>query len=253
MSTAEVVVHNQEEWDALPKEFDKWTDIAVVGKLSKISATPVFAKVHIRDGAFVDHVYGSAQIRYVYGSAQISDVYGSAQIQASDTVTVHVTGPDAVITLAGFAIAFLHKKAKVILKSATAQKVVVKWPTNLQSWLDYEGVKQSARSAVIYKRVSKDFKTQERTSNETLWQPGTVVTHPAWSPRREECGEGKLHACSSAIACSEFRKEAGDKFVAIEVKKSDFYFWKNGTYSRKIAFREGKVLFECDEFGTKIE
>src|SRR3990167_2255941 len=66
-----------------------------------------------------------------------------------------------------------------------------------------------------------------------------------------ECGEGKFHACSRPYFCDEFRNNNGDKYIAIEIKKDDLYAWPNPVYPHKIAFREGKVLYECDKFGKE--
>jgi len=51
----------------------------------------------------------------------------------------------------------------------------------------------------------------------------------------------------------EFRSNAGDKYIAIEVPIKDTFEWTdNPQYPHKIAFRTGKVLFECDKKGNKI-
>ena len=105
---------------------------------------------------------------------------------------------------------------------------------------------------ILYKRVSKDFKTQENTNNETIWKIGKTITHKNWNPTESECGEGKFHACATPYFCNEFRDNESDKYIAIKVKITDTYEWKNGNCPTKIAFREGKVLYECDVNGKKI-
>ncbi|RJO61078.1 MAG: hypothetical protein C4542_07270 [Dehalococcoidia bacterium] len=119
-------------------------------------------------------------------------------------------------------------------------------------YLEREGVPVKKDKVLLFKKVSHDCKTQERTKNETLWAIGTTVTHPAWSPEHGECGEGKYHACSRPYFCDEFRNEADDIYVAIEVAIKDLYEWPNPSYPHKIAFREGKVLYQCDKFGKRI-
>ncbi|TAL13911.1 hypothetical protein EPN95_04455 [Patescibacteria group bacterium] len=120
-----------------------------------------------------------------------------------------------------------------------------------QKFLDRDGVPVADGKVTLYKRVSADFKTQEGTRNETLWQVGSTVTHPAWSPEASECGEGKFHACSRSYFADEFRSERGDRYVAIEIAVEDLYEWPNPRYPHKIAFRSGVVVGEVDRFGRK--
>lgn len=101
------------------------------------------------------------------------------------------------------------------------------------------------------KRVSKDFKTQEQTANETLWTIGETLTHLKWEPKAHECGAGKFHACAHPIHCDKYRTETGDRYIAIKVALKDTYVWKNGEHPNKIAFRNGTVLHECDVNGKK--
>ena len=103
----------------------------------------------------------------------------------------------------------------------------------------------------MYKKVSKDFKTQENTRNETHWEIGKTLDHPNWSPSTQECGEGKFHACSYPYFCDEFRNLPNDRYVAIEIDIQDLYSWPNPSYPTKIAFRKGTVLYECDKYGNK--
>jgi hypothetical protein len=119
-------------------------------------------------------------------------------------------------------------------------------------FLEREAVKQAKGSVVLFKKVSKEFQTQENTSNETKWVIGSTVTHPKWNPEQSECGGGKFHACSRPYFCDEFRSCVGDRYVAIEIKVVNLYEWPNATYTHKIAFREGKVLYEVNRMGKKI-
>src|SRR3990167_1204183 len=95
---------------------------------------------------------------------------------------------------------------------------------------------------ILYKRVSKDFKTQEGTDHETTWTIGTTLTHPAWNPTEQECGAGKFHACARPHRCDVFRSTKGDKYIAIQIKVEDLFEWKSPSYPQKIGFRKGKVL-----------
>jgi len=122
----------------------------------------------------------------------------------------------------------------------------------LEIWLEKVKLEIKYGSVILYKRVSKDFKTQEGTKNETIWSIGTALEHPAWKPDIEECGEGKYHACSRAKFCDEFRDKSGDRYIKIEVRIEDMYAWENPIYPSKIAFRKGIVLGECNKDGIQI-
>jgi hypothetical protein len=119
-------------------------------------------------------------------------------------------------------------------------------------WFENNGVEKTEH-VILYKRVSKDWMTQEGKINETLWVPGTTVTHKSWNPASKECGEGKFHACSKAYFCDEFRSNDGDRYVAIRVALKDTHEWPEPAYPHKIAFREGEVLYEVDRWGDKVE
>lgn len=106
---------------------------------------------------------------------------------------------------------------------------------------------------MLYKRVSADFKTQENTENETLWAVGSTVTHLAWNPKSQECGESKFHACSRPYFCDEFRNLKDDRYIAVEIALEDLHEWTDlPQYPHKIAFRSGKVLYECDRIGKQV-
>ena len=153
------------------------------------------------------------------------------------------------LVLNGFSI--LSLSSSLNLKFKKSKNVVVQ-KYSPSPYLDREGVHVSRGYALLFKKVSSDFKTQENQKNETSWPPGKTVTHPYWNPIVEECGEGKFHACSRPYFCDEFREIKGDRYIAIKIKTSDLHEWKNGNYPHKIAFREGKVLYECDKFGKKL-
>jgi hypothetical protein len=121
------------------------------------------------------------------------------------------------------------------------------------SYLKRFNVEVKGNVAILFKRVSKDYKTQEGQPYETSWKVGTTLTHPKWNPEEEECGAGKFHACAKPSWCDKFRSKKGDKYIAIEVYIKDLFEWKNGpSYPQKIAFRECKVLFECDKVGRRL-
>jgi hypothetical protein len=120
-------------------------------------------------------------------------------------------------------------------------------------FLEREMIDVKKGKVVLFKKVSEDFKTQENTRNETLWVIDSIVEHKSWTPKKEECGEGKFHACSYSFFCDEFRNNIGDKYIALEIDKKDLFEWKNHpSYPHKIAFRKGKVLYECNSNGVKL-
>ena len=123
---------------------------------------------------------------------------------------------------------------------------------DLKTWLDMHDIKSVRGKVVLYKRVSSDLKTQGGTKNETLWAIGSALQHPDWAPAKTECEGGKYHACDTPAHCDAFRADNGDRYVAIEVKTKDLYAWATPTYIHKMAFRQGKVLYEVDRKGNKI-
>ena len=145
------------------------------------------------------------------------------------------------------AIVSKYTKHKIKKKSKNAYIQIVK---NLD-WFENNAIKKT-KNIILYKRVSKDFKTQEETNNETLWEIGTTVTHKNWNPKQDECGEGKFHAVSRPYFADEFRSVRDDKYIAIKIALKDLYEWKNPRYLYKIAFRVCKVMYEVDKFGKKL-
>jgi hypothetical protein len=152
--------------------------------------------------------------------------------------------------LYNFSVVWKNIKAKVsITKKSKHAHIVV---TQDQNWFERNGIEKT-KSLTLYKKVSKDFKTQENTPNETCWSIGSIVKHQDWNPKEQECGGGKFHACSRPYFCDEFRNEIGDRYIAIRVALLDVYAWEDHpSYPYKIGFRKGKVLYECDRFGEKI-
>ena len=195
----------------------------------------------------------SASIVNVYGSASIGNVYGSASIRASGQAVVRVDACASVL-LFGFAVAFVSKSVKgLVKKSKTATVIKAVRDITSKTWLEDHCVEPSKGKVILFKRVSSDFKTQEKTANETLWTIGATLTHPNWEPALQECGGGKFHACHNPKACDRYRQTEGDKYIAIEVAVKDLYAWpKKPEHANKIAFRKGKVLHEVNAFGEKV-
>jgi hypothetical protein len=203
------------------------------------------ATVEALDQATVE-AWGQATVR-AWGQATVR-AWGQATVEAWGQATVRILSAIKSVVLFGFSVAFKPFDLKIkIKKSKTAYVQNIK-PL---SWFENNGFEKK-KTIILYKKVSKDFLTQEGTPNETKWKIGTTVTHPNWLPDKEECGPGKFHACSRPYFCDEFRNMPGDKYISISVKLTDVFEWKNNPqYPHKIGFREGKVLCECDSFGNK--
>jgi hypothetical protein len=154
------------------------------------------------------------------------------------------------IVLYGFAVAIVSSTITVNIekKSEYCHVQIVK----SLGWFENNGVEKTP-TVTLYKKVSKDFKTQENTKNETLWVIGSTLEHHAWNPNNGECGEGKFHACSRPYFCDEFRNNKGDRYIAISINLEDLYEWKDSpSYPHKISFRKGTILYECDKFGKEL-
>ena len=151
-----------------------------------------------------------------------------------------------------FSVCWKLAKGKIEKKHKTVTVIEPKYKTGtVSNWLDNNGI-EDKKTVIIFKKVSHDFKTQEKTKNETIWEVGTEVIHHDWKPESGECGEGKFHACSRPYFCDEFRGEKGDRYIALEVEKKDMHAWDNPSYPNKIAFRKCKVLYQCNKLGKKI-
>ena len=121
-----------------------------------------------------------------------------------------------------------------------------------KSYIERYNLEVKDDKVILYKRVSKNFFTQEEKPYKTLWKIGRTLTCSYWDPGKNECGAGKFHACARPFWCDDFRNTKGDKYIAIEVKVEDLHEWTPyPTFPQKIAFREGKVLYECDRYGNK--
>jgi hypothetical protein len=189
-------------------------------------------------------VSGSAKIDAVSGSAKIDVVYGYGSVNICN---------ESSIILFGFAVVWVFiKNTNIIKKSETSVIINVSYKNGLEEFQTNNQVDLSGDHVILFKRVSSDFKTQENTKNETIWEIGKLIEHKNWSPELKECGGGKFHACSLPVFCNEFRNTEGDKYIAIKIDKKDLFAWVKPQYPHKIAFRAGVVLYECDIDGNKI-
>jgi hypothetical protein len=171
---------------------------------------------------------------------------------ARGCVSVHLQSDFASVILFMFAVCFILAKGKVTKKSPTATIITPEFRKGTDGWLDHQGI-EDTEAVILFKRVSKDLKTQEGTPRETTWPIGATLEHPAWRPHTAECGAGKFHACSRPYFCDEFRNgDRSDRYIAIQIAKADLYAWPNPEYPHKIAFRKGTVLHECTRTGAPI-
>jgi hypothetical protein len=226
----EITVKTQAEFDALPDKFTEYTRICLEGRIS------------------VNKAWGNSSVEAWENSSVVA--WGNSSVVAWGQALVRCFSPLIKLAMHGFSI--LSIPINIDLKFKYEKTCIIQ-RYDIPKFLDREGIGEKQKSVILFKRVSSDFKTQEQTKNETPWTVGSTVTHPDWNPTKSECGEGKLHACSRPYFCDEFRSARGDKYVAIKIKVEDLYEWPNADYPHKIAFREGKVLYQCDRFGKEVK
>jgi hypothetical protein len=194
--------------------------------------------------------WGNSSVEAYESSSVVAK--GNSSVEAWGNAGVHLQSSFASVSLFGFAVCWVLGNGKVLKQSKTATIIKPKIKKGNDGWLESQSVKKNKNHVVLFKRVSGDLKTQENTPNETTWTIGKTITHPAWTPKNSECGEGKFHACSYPHFCDEFRTHVGDKYIAIRVNVKDLYAWKEPQYPHKIAFRQGTALYQCDKHGKKM-
>jgi hypothetical protein len=175
--------------------------------------------------------------------------WGNSSVEAWGNSCIRIRGKIKTLSMFGFSVVFKPFDLKFKFKK---EKTVLVQKIKPLMYLDREGIKKEKGHVILFKKTSRDFKTQEGTDNETLWTIGSTVTHPRWEPEQRECGEGKYHACSHPYFCDEFRSVSGDRYIAIRIKIVDLYEWPNAQYPHKIAFREGMVLYEVNKTGRPL-
>lgn len=147
------------------------------------------------------------------------------------------------------------EKLEYVLKTPEVLVVEKKQISNSDKFLRRFGIVPKNGKIVVYKRVSKDFKTQEKTKNETTWTIGKTLSIPKNQiDLSSECGPGKFHACAVPLQCDKFRSIDKDRYIAIQVDLKYLHDYKieAKAFPTKIRFTKGKVLYEVDIFGNKI-
>jgi hypothetical protein len=173
----------------------------------------------------------------------------NSSVVAWGSVCVRIYSEIKSLSLFGFSVLF---KPFDLSFSFKKESTCIIQEVRPQKYLQREGIAEDNGAVILFKRVSKDFITQEGCKNETKWQVGSTVTHSAWNPSESESGEGKFHACSRPYFCDEFRNKMNDRYIAIQVNTDDLYEWENPCYQHKIAFRKCRVLHEVDRAGRRI-
>ena len=228
-----------EAWDSTTVE--AWDSTTVEARGSATVKASGSATVKARGSATVE----------AWGSATV-EAWGSATVEAWDSATVRLLSSIKSLILSGYCVLIKDISIKMNFKKSKNALVQNIKP---MSFFERDNIEFKNGKTILYKRVSNEFKTQEKTDNETSWIIGTIVEHKNYRPDIQECGEGKFHACSRPFFCDEFRSNKGDKYIAIEILKKDLFEWTKSTpsYPHKIAFRKGKVLYECDSFGREVK
>ena len=287
----EIIITTQAELDALPVAFEEYTRIIIKDTKSRliVRLARENSSVEARGNSSVVARGNSSVVAWenssveargnssveAWGNSSV-EAWGNSSVEARGNSSVEAWGNSSVvawenssvvawensvvrifseyvkkIALYGFAVAIISSTITVnIEKKSEYCHIQV---TRDLGWFERNAVEKT-ETVILYKRVSRDWKTQENTANETLWLVGSHVTHPKWNPKNAECGEGKFHACSRPYFCSEFRNKPGDRYVAVSIKLEDLHEWtENPQYKYKIAFREGIVLYECDKWGKEIK
>ena len=222
----EIYIKTQEELDALPDKFDEYTRIV------------------IKDSN------GWIYVKKARGNSSV-EARENSSVVAWENSIIRIFCQSVKVILHGFSIAFLPISIKLDINIKKESKYAYVQKIKPLNWFENNGIKKTTK-VILYKRVSKDFLTQENTSNQTKWEIGSIIEHPNWRPLNSECGAGKFHAVSKPYFADEFRSIKDDKYIAIEIAKKDLYEWPNPSYPHKIGFRKGRVLWEVDRFGKKI-
>jgi len=243
----ETIIEKQSQLDKL-KEVKEGERVIVKGGLRLNCKLPVFGSLILEMG--LDCSYYEGRVVEARGNSSVV-AWENSSVEAWENSVVRIISilSNFKISLFGFSVCFFPHDLKIEIKKtkyAHIQRV------KTLGWFERNEVRKT-KKVLLYKRVSHDFKTQEGTENETIWKVGTVVTHPNWNPKTNECREGKFHAVSRPYFADEFRSKKDDKYIAIEIKLEDLYEWKdNPGYPYKIGFREGFVKYECNKFGKEI-
>ena len=246
----DIIITTQAELDALPASFDEYTRIIIKDTKSRLIVRLAWENSSVEAWGNSSVVArGNSSVVAWENSSVVA--WGNSSVVARGNVVVRIfSGYVKKVVLYGFAVAIIAATLTVkIEKKSEHCHIQV---TKDLGWFERNAVEQTP-TVTLYKRVSKDFKTQEGTSNETTWIIGTTLTVPKWNTD-SECGPGRFHACSRPYFCDDFRNKQGDRYIALSIKLEDLHEWKDSpSYPHKIAFKTGTVLYECDKHGKELK
>src|SRR3990167_5960541 len=251
----EIFIKTQAELDALPIKFDSFTRIILKDTTEKIivrmarenSSVEAWgnSSVVAWENSSVEAWENSSVVAWENSSVE---AWGNSSVVAWGNVGVHLFSSVSTVTLFMFSVCWKLAKGKINKKSKNCTVIELEEI----DWFENNGI-EKIKTITLYKKVSKDFKTQEGTKNETVWTVGSTVKHPSWKPTQEECGENKYHACSRSYFCDEFRNKKGDKYIALEIDIKDIYAWPKPTQEEcgENKYHACSRSYFCDEFRNK--
>jgi hypothetical protein len=248
----EIVVTNQIEMDAVPKDFDGLVIIKVGTPVDPINVSTSSGSATVRasgsatvraSGSATVYASGSATV-YASGSATVraSDsatvyAFDSATVYASDSATVRASG-SATVRASGSATVYASKWAIVRThrghKGTATGGIIVTDPAILTAsdWCEYHGVTVKDGVAIVYKAVRDDYKSQYGL----LYPVGGSAEATDWDGGEKECGGG-LHFSPSPSQAKSFDEKA-TRFLACPVALEDMRNPKeDDQYSSKIKAR----------------
>ena len=260
----QIVVNSQAEWDALNNRIENDVEVRATVRVKLTGICEVYGRVVLERGAESSlsanlylRLWGNARAvlwenaSAVLGGNASAVLWENSSAELRGNAVVRCFSQHAFAVLYGFSIAIVDvkNKAKIIRKSKDSY---IQRTKIIRNWFERETVEKVNGTAIIYKRVSKEFKTQEKTPRETLWAIGSTLTHTKPDLKGEECGAGKFHGVSHPYFGDDFRSEKDDRYIAIRVRIRDTHAWPNPQYPHKIGFSKGTVLYECNHMGKQI-
>ena len=258
-----IKVTNQSEWNSLPKSFNEFTEIRIYGNI-EIFSNPKNSQATLWENSQATlrensqaTLWGNSQATLrdnsqatLWGNSQAT-LWGNSQATGYGNAAIHNYTLNPVL-LYGFSVCWLLTKTAKATKKSVNSTIINFQFNSVKNWIENDGVETDKNNnVIIFKRVSKDFKTQEGSKNETLWRIEKEIEIENWDPKNE-CGEGKFHGCSHAFFCDDFRDKEEDRHIAVKVAIKDLVAFPEPKYPNKISFRKGFVLWECDRNGKKI-
>ena len=181
----QIIVKTQEEFDKI-RRVERDEEVIFENSKIRISANmEIFGILRLKgeiDSEWGRHLigWGASQIHNVgWGSSQIhNEGWGSSQIHnvgressqihnvGRGSSQIHNVGTCSSLTLFNFSVASIPFNLKLKIKKSKSAMVQKYKP--ITDWFDRNGIQKTA-NVILYKKVSKDFKTQEGTPNENLW------------------------------------------------------------------------------------